>query len=144
MAPPPPMPAPLWNPISPEAHGGGFSLGRMSWLKPNFLWMIYRSGWGTKENQQVTLAVRLRRDAFDETLRQAVHSSFVPELYGSEDARRRAVAGFGRAATMVPGSRTVGESRPTAGDPAWAPGRGPGPLRQGLTARCPGHLRLCA
>lgn len=73
--------------------GGDFSLNRMSWIKPNFLWMMYRSGWGTKENQEVTLAVRLRRDAFDEILRQAVHSTFVPEVYGSEDAWRRAVAG---------------------------------------------------
>jgi len=73
--------------------GGGFGLGRMSWIKPNFLWMMYRSGWGTRDNQEVTLAVRLRRDAFDEILRQAVHSSFVPEVYGSEDAWRRAVAG---------------------------------------------------
>jgi hypothetical protein len=73
--------------------GGGFSLSRMSWIKPNFLWMMYRSGWGTKENQEVTLAVRLRRDAFDEILRQAVHSSFLPQVYGSEDAWKRAVAG---------------------------------------------------
>jgi Domain of unknown function (DUF4291) len=73
--------------------GGGFSLSRMSWIKPNFLWMMYRSGWGTKENQEVTLAVRLRREAFDEILRQAVHSTFVPEVYGSEDAWKRAVAG---------------------------------------------------
>lgn len=72
--------------------GGGFSLSRMSWIKPNFLWMMYRSGWGTRENQEVTLAVRLRRGAFDEILRQAVHSTFVPEVYGSEDAWRRAVA----------------------------------------------------
>jgi hypothetical protein len=27
-------------------HGDGFSLDRMSWIKPNFLWMTYRSGWG--------------------------------------------------------------------------------------------------
>jgi len=27
----------------------------MSWIKPNFLWMMYRCGWGTKEGQQVTL-----------------------------------------------------------------------------------------
>jgi hypothetical protein len=73
--------------------GGAFSLGRMSWIKPNFLWMMYRSGWGTKEGQEVTLAVRLRRDAFDEILRLAVHSSFVPEVYGSEDAWKRSVAG---------------------------------------------------
>src|SRR3954467_13963116 len=48
--------------------GGGFGMGRMTWIKPNFLWMMYRSGWGTKEDQEVTLAIKLRRDAFDEIL----------------------------------------------------------------------------
>jgi hypothetical protein len=73
--------------------GGGFGLGRMGWIKPNFLRMMYRSGWGTKENQEITLAVRLRRDAFDEILRQAVHSTFIPEVYGCEDQWRRSVTG---------------------------------------------------
>jgi hypothetical protein len=73
--------------------GGAFSLNRMSWVKPNFLWMMCRSGWGTKEGQQVTLAVRLRRSAFDEILRLAVHSTFVPEVYESHEAWKRAVAG---------------------------------------------------
>jgi hypothetical protein len=72
--------------------GGDFRLGRMSWIKPNFLWMMYRSGWGTKEGQEVTLAVRLRRDAFDEILRRAVHSMFMPGIYGSHEAWRRAIA----------------------------------------------------
>jgi hypothetical protein len=72
--------------------GGGFRMGRMTWIKPNFLWMMYRSGWGTKENQEVTLAVRLRRDAFDEILRLAVHSSYDPEPYGSHDEWNQAVA----------------------------------------------------
>lgn len=73
--------------------GGAFSLGRMSWIKPNFLWMMFRSGWGTKEGQEVTLAVRLKRDAFDEILRLAIHSSFTPEVYGTQEEWRRAVAG---------------------------------------------------
>jgi hypothetical protein len=73
--------------------GGEFKLTRRSWIKPNFLWMMYRSGWGTKEGQEVTLAGRLRRDAFDEILRLAVHSSFVPEVYGTQEAWQRAVAG---------------------------------------------------
>src|SRR5215813_11712221 len=64
--------------------GGEFSLGRMSWIKPNFLWMMFRSGWGTKPGQEVTLAVRLKRSAFDEILSQAVHSTFVPEVYSTE------------------------------------------------------------
>jgi hypothetical protein len=71
--------------------GGGFSFSRMSWIKPNFLWMMYRSGWGTKLNQEVTLAVRLRRDAFDQILRLAVHSTFVREVYETEEAWKRAV-----------------------------------------------------
>ena len=73
--------------------GGDFGMGRMSWIKTNFLWMMYRSGWGTKVNQEVTLAVRLRRDAFDELLGLAVHSSHAPEVYGSQDEWKRAVAG---------------------------------------------------
>jgi hypothetical protein len=73
--------------------GGEFKTSRMTWIKPNFLWMKYRSGWGTKENQNVTLAVRLRRDAFDKILRLAVPSSFDPRIYGSEDEWRRAVGG---------------------------------------------------
>ena len=78
-----------------DYFGGEFSMSRMSWIKPNFLWMMYRSGWGTKQDQEVTLAVRLRRAAFDEILRLAVHSSFVPEVYGSEASWKRALAGSG-------------------------------------------------
>jgi hypothetical protein len=72
--------------------GGEFSLSRMSWVKPNFLWMMYRSGWGTKEGQEVTLAVTLRRTAFDEILAGAVHSSYVSEVYGDRADWSRAVA----------------------------------------------------
>jgi hypothetical protein len=61
--------------------GGAFSFDRMSWIKPNFLWMMYRSGWGTKEGQEVVLAVRIRRPVFDAMLAAAVHSSFVPGTY---------------------------------------------------------------
>ena len=64
--------------------GGEFSLERRSWIKPNFLWMMYRSGWGTKVNQEVTLAIRLKRSALDDILTQVVHSKFVPEIYASE------------------------------------------------------------
>ena len=38
----------------------GYKASRMTWIKPNFLWMNYRSGWGTKDaNQTHTLAIRL-------------------------------------------------------------------------------------
>jgi hypothetical protein len=66
--------------------GDGFSLSRMSWVKPNFLWMMYRSGWGTKESQEVVLALRLRRSGFDEILARAVPSSFHPARHASREA----------------------------------------------------------
>lgn len=42
-----------------QRFGGDFSMQRMTWIKPNFLWMMYRSVWGTKPNQEVVLAIRL-------------------------------------------------------------------------------------
>src|SRR6185503_10472687 len=75
-----------------QHFGGEFSFSRMSWIKPNFLWMMYRSGWGTKEGQEITLAVRLRRKAFGEILQQAVLSSYVPEVYLSQDNWKKRLA----------------------------------------------------
>ncbi len=45
--------------------GGEYSFNRMSWAKPNFLWMMCRSGWGTKSGQEVTLVILLKRAFFD-------------------------------------------------------------------------------
>ncbi len=72
--------------------GGDFKLTRMSWIKPNFLWMMYRCGWATKVNQETVLAVWLRRDAFESVLAQAVHSTYIPEVYGSREAWQQQVA----------------------------------------------------
>ena len=72
--------------------GEGFSFSRMSWVKPNFLWMMYRSGWGTKPDQEVTLAVHLRRDAFDTILAGAVASSFGASGVATQAAWQEAVA----------------------------------------------------
>lgn len=75
-----------------QYFGGEFNLGRMSWIKPNFMWMMYRSNWGQSEGQEVVLAVRLRRDAFDEVLRAAVHSTFSSSPFSDELAWQDAVA----------------------------------------------------
>jgi hypothetical protein len=72
--------------------GGDFSYARMSWVKPNFLWMMYRSGWGTKESQEVTLALRVRRTFFDSLLAQAIPSSWDREMFATEDEWSRAVS----------------------------------------------------
>ncbi|MCF6313570.1 MAG: DUF4291 domain-containing protein [Verrucomicrobiales bacterium] len=75
-----------------QNFGGAFSFSRMSWIKPNFLWMMYRSGWGTKQGQEVILAVTIPRSLFDEILQQAVHSSFTSTLYADQDEWKQAVS----------------------------------------------------
>lgn len=72
--------------------GGDFSLSRMSWIKPNYLWMMYRSGWGTKEGQEVVLAIWLRRSAFDAILAQAVPSTQDTSRFADRAAWQDAVA----------------------------------------------------
>ena len=71
--------------------GDHFSLTRMSWIKPNFLWMMYRSGWGQKEGQEVVLAVKIKRAAFDTILANAVSSKHNSELHPTEKDWKRAV-----------------------------------------------------
>jgi len=72
--------------------GGGFSLARMSWIKPNFLWMMYRSGWGTKEGQEITLGLRLRREFFESILAEAVQSSYDEGHFSSREQWQKALA----------------------------------------------------
>jgi hypothetical protein len=72
--------------------GGAFSYARMSWVKPNFLWMMYRSGWGIKEGQEVTLALRLRRSFFESLLVEAVPSSWDKDMFPTKQEWSHAVA----------------------------------------------------
>ncbi|MET8094945.1 DUF4291 domain-containing protein [Streptomyces sp. NPDC005236] len=62
---------------------------RMTWIKPSFLWMMYRCGWGTKEGQETVLAVEIRRAGFEWALRNACMSHYVRGLHESRDAWKR-------------------------------------------------------
>jgi hypothetical protein len=72
--------------IAHQQFGGEFSYSRMSWIKPNFLWMMFRSGWATKAGQERILAVRLQREFFDSLLANAVPSQFDTTRFQSRDA----------------------------------------------------------
>lgn len=61
--------------------GSSYSFGRMSWIKPNFLWMMFRCGWNQKQNQERTLAIWLKISVFENILKQAVFSSYKSEIY---------------------------------------------------------------
>ena len=45
--------------------GPHWSSTRMSWIKTNFLWMMFRSNWGTKKNQDRILGIWLKRSSFE-------------------------------------------------------------------------------
>lgn len=60
--------------------GSAFKLDRMTWIKPSFLWMMYRCGWGTKENQEHILAIDIRRDAFDFIVQNAIISTYNSDM----------------------------------------------------------------
>lgn len=66
--------------------GSAYSFNRMSWIKPNFLWMMYRCGWAQKENQQHVLAIWIKATDFDFILSQAAYSSYKEGVYESREA----------------------------------------------------------
>ena len=53
-----------------------FKAQRMTWIKPSFLWMMYRSGWARKENQECVLRIRIHHDGFHWALRNSCISHF--------------------------------------------------------------------
>src|SRR5262245_2044064 len=58
-----------------------FSFGRMTWIKPSFLWLMERSNWGLKAGQEQILAVRITRAGWEAALAQAILTSYEPSLY---------------------------------------------------------------
>ena len=65
--------------------GNAYSFNRMSWIKPGFLWMMYRAGWGTKEQQERILRISLPIIHFKTILQQATFSSFKSDVYASAE-----------------------------------------------------------
>jgi hypothetical protein len=58
-----------------------FKRERMTWIKPSFLWMMYRCGWATKPGQERVLAISISRAGFEEALAGAVLSHYDRSLH---------------------------------------------------------------
>ena len=58
-----------------------FKRDRMTWIKPSFLWMMYRCGWATKPGQEHVLAVELTRTGFESALARACLSHYDRDLH---------------------------------------------------------------
>lgn len=74
----------------PAAEAGrfpaAFKRDRMTWIKPSFLWMMYRCGWATKPGQEHVLAIRLRRDGFEWALRHSCLSHYDRSVHADREA----------------------------------------------------------
>jgi len=58
-----------------------FKFSRMTWIKPSFNWMMYRSGYATKRDQEVILGIDILREGFEWALDHAVLSTFYPKIH---------------------------------------------------------------
>jgi hypothetical protein len=66
-----------------------FQMGRTTWIKPSFNWMMYRSGYATKPGQEVILGIDITRKGFEWALENAVLSTFTPSVHSSRDEWQR-------------------------------------------------------
>ena len=74
-----------------KQFGGDFKLGRMTWIKPNFLWMMHRSDWAKSKNQERILAIKISHTFFLSLLEQAVLTSYFSAVYPTQEAWKAAL-----------------------------------------------------
>jgi hypothetical protein len=58
-----------------------FKMDRMTWIKPSFLWMMYRCGWAQKEGQEHVLSIKIKREGFQWALDNSCLSHFDPHFH---------------------------------------------------------------
>lgn len=62
-----------------------FSMNRMTWIKPSFLWLMERSNWGQKSGQERILGLRITRAGWEEALSLGVLTHPGEETYRDAD-----------------------------------------------------------
>lgn len=71
--------------VQAQAFVSPFKMERMTWIKPSFLWMMYRSGWGMKPGQERILAVDISRRGFEWALAHACLTHYDLAVYASQE-----------------------------------------------------------
>lgn len=61
-----------------------FRLDRMTWIKPSFCWMMYRSRWATRESQERVLAIHIDRHGFEWALANGSLSHYDPHIHADQ------------------------------------------------------------
>lgn len=63
--------------IEHQVFGGpDYSYNRMSWIKPNFLWMMYRSAWAASPGQEMILGIWIKKSDFNIILENSAFTSY--------------------------------------------------------------------
>ncbi len=62
-----------------------FKMTRMTWIKPSFLWMMYRSEWATKEGQEHVLAIKIKREGWEWALENSCLSHYIKGVHASQE-----------------------------------------------------------
>lgn len=62
-----------------------FKMARMTWIKPSFLWMMYRAGWATKDGQEHILSIKIKRSGFEWALANCCISHFDASLFANHE-----------------------------------------------------------
>lgn len=71
--------------VSKQKFVPPFKMERMTWIKPSFLWMMYRAGWAAKEGQEHILAIKIKREGFEWALANCCLSHFDDSLFSSHE-----------------------------------------------------------
>jgi hypothetical protein len=61
-----------------------FKMERTTWIKPSFLWMMHRSWWATKENQENILAIKIKREGWEWALKNSCLSHFSMAIHKTQ------------------------------------------------------------
>ena len=62
-----------------------FKMERMTWIKPSFLWMMYRCGWTKKEGQEHVLAIKIKREGWEWAIKNACLSHFIKDIHNTQE-----------------------------------------------------------
>lgn len=71
--------------------GKGFNMERMTWIKPSFGWMLYRSKYATQHRQEGILKIKLSHEGFQRILSAGISTSFEPSIFPTEEEWRKAL-----------------------------------------------------
>lgn len=69
----------------------GFTLDRMTWIKPSFGWMLHRSGDATKNRQEAILKIKISHGGFLHILNHSVETSHNPKIYADNIEWKKAL-----------------------------------------------------